>query len=83
MSLKTEYIGKVPNEVGNYYVVNLTNRDQFLARLFVRDDKKLVLSCDDHREHPVTDYDNPNYRWIRIEPLTTEQMDQFLFQPVA
>lgn len=80
----TEYVGGSPEAEGNYLAFDLTNSEQYVAKVFRGPNGQLqVLSGHDHQVHNLDDIDTPSIRWIRIEPMSRVQMDKYLEVPTT
>lgn len=83
MPVKGEFVGHMPVEepTGNYVVFDLLTDQQWIAHLFQREDELMVLDGKTHTVVPAANYDKPNYRWVRVIPLSRSEIESYLKTP--
>lgn len=82
-TLKTQLlprgIDELDDEEGNYYVVDVTMNEQFMVHVYSDGDGNLIAhSSRDQKNTPLEDFNHPNYRWFRIEPLSVKDIEKIL-----
>ena len=67
------------DEEGNYYVVDPTQNDQFLVHVHSDMDGNLMAhSCKHRQSVPLEEFNKPQYRWFKIEPLDVKAIESLL-----
>jgi hypothetical protein len=82
MPIKGEYVGRMPEEHGNYVVFDLHTDGQWIAKLFAdKEGAPKILCGRDNSIHSPDEYERPNFRWLRITPLTRAEIERYLEVP--
>lgn len=81
---KFSEVGKMPFESGDYWCVDLMTNEQWYCHLFHKDNEGLkVFETKTRETHNAADYDRPNIRWFRLNPIPKDELDRAVGQGVA
>lgn len=81
MPVRGEFVGHMPSETGNYVVFDLLTNSQWIAHVFQEEEEFKVLDGKTHTVRAAKDYDQPNFRWISIQPLSRAEIERYLKTP--
>jgi hypothetical protein len=74
----------MPFESGDYWCVDLMNNEQWYCQIFNKENAGLQVYETRTREtHNASDYDRPNIRWFRLNPIPREELDRAVSQGAA
>lgn len=81
MPVRGELVGHMPGEPGNFVVADLHTDQQWIANLYLSEGELMVLDGRDHSVKSAANYDMPNFRWIKLTPLTRKEIEAYLKVP--